>query len=96
MSFNLSDSCLWCIEQNTPTGVLDILGPVFRPCPVCLPVCGICEGDGLFPADFTCIPCFLNRLAALGIRPLFCVGCSGVTDLEELGTVPEVTPHGHH
>jgi hypothetical protein len=96
VSFHLSDPCLWCIEQNTPAGIHDILGPVYKPCPACLPVCPLCDGEGLFPADFTCLPCFRQQMAALGLAPIFCAHCSGVVDLHPIDTAPEVIPHVEH
>ncbi|MDG4778990.1 hypothetical protein O7614_04940 [Micromonospora sp. WMMD961] len=98
MSFHLSDPCLWCIEGSSPAGIHDILGPVYKPCPVCLGACALCEGDGLFPADFACLPCFRQQLAAQGLAPIMCAHCSGVVDLIPLDAIPapEVTPHGHH
>ncbi|MFI6332228.1 hypothetical protein ACIBBG_28450 [Micromonospora chersina] len=96
MSFHLTDPCLWCIEQSIPAGIHDILGPVYVPCPACLGVCPTCEGEGLFPADFTCMQCFCDRLFLLGLAPLFCAGCSGVIDLVYCDTRREVTPHVHH
>ncbi|QOC90241.1 hypothetical protein [Micromonospora craniellae] len=91
-----NDSCSWCIEQNTPAGVHNILGPVFVPCPACLGRCLLCEGEGLFPADFTCLPCFRQQLAALGLTPIMCAHCSGVVDLIPTDRLPEVIPHGDH
>lgn len=96
MSFNLSDPCLWCIEGVAPDGVHDVLGPVYKLCRACLKVCPTCEGEALYPAAPTCLSCLLDRLAALGLSPLFCLGCSGVIDLVDLDTKPEVTPHGRH
>ncbi|PZG04307.1 hypothetical protein C1I95_33350 [Micromonospora craterilacus] len=96
MTFGPIDSCLWCIDQCTPAGIHDILGPVYVPCPTCLGPCQLCEGEGLFPADFACLPCFRQQMAALGLAPIMCAHCSGVVDLIPTDTHPEVIPHGDH
>jgi hypothetical protein len=95
MTIYLPDDCLFCIDGNQPAGLHDILGPVMRPCPVCLIVCPVCDGEGLFPADFTCIGCFQLRLADIGLVPTLCGCCFGVVDLIPTDTFPEVS-HGHH
>ncbi|MBQ0894669.1 hypothetical protein KBX37_16445 [Micromonospora sp. U56] len=91
------DTCRFCIEANMPAGVHDVLGPVYRPCPECLPICGGCDGDGLFPSDFTCLTCFRNRMAAVGLIPVLCAHCLGVIDLYPTPhRRPEVTSHDQH
>jgi hypothetical protein len=52
-------------------------------------------GEGLFPADYTCLPCLLIRLAAQGLAPLLCARCHGVVDLIPRPALPEVTRHVH-
>jgi hypothetical protein len=90
------DDCLYCIDGNLPAGIHDVLGPVYQPCPVCLLVCPFCDGEGLFPADYTCLVCFRIRMAGLGLAPVLCAHCFGVVDLHPTDTVPEVAPHVHH
>ncbi|AVT38013.1 hypothetical protein [Plantactinospora sp. BB1] len=96
MSFHLADPCLWCIEGSSPAGVHHIIGPVYKPCPECLPICPDCAGTAVFPADFVCIGCFQGQMATLGLVPAFCPGCSGVAYLVRTDTLPEVTPHADH
>jgi hypothetical protein len=92
--FHLADDCLYCLDGNMPAGLHEVLGPVYKPCPACLNVCGLCEGEGLFPADFTCVGCFRDRLADIGLMPVLCRYCCGVVDLIPTDTFPEVS-HGH-
>ena len=90
-----ADDCLYCIDGNMPAGTHDILHEVYRPCPLCLHVCSLCDGEGLFPADYTCIPCLILRLAGLGLAPVLCAHCKGVVDLIPRTTPREVNPHAH-
>jgi hypothetical protein len=90
---NIRD-CYYCLEGNQPAGTHRILGPVYRPCGVCLAVCPLCEGQGLFPADFTCWHCLALFLATLGLAPVICHGCTGIVDLLPLDTTHRVvSPH---
>ncbi|MEO3820990.1 hypothetical protein [Plantactinospora sp. B24E8] len=88
--------CLYCIDGNMPAGIHGVLGPVYQPCPVCMFVCPSCEGDGIFAADYTCLPCLRQRLARLGLAAVLCGYCLGVVDLIPIDTVPEVTRDDHH
>ncbi|WP_165824554.1 hypothetical protein [Micromonospora globispora] len=91
------DDCLFCIESNMPAGSHDVLGLVYRPCPQCLETCPGCDGDGLFPTDFTCLACFRQHMAAIGLIPVLCALCSGVVDLYPTPhRRTEVTGHDHH
>ncbi|MFB6396177.1 hypothetical protein [Polymorphospora lycopeni] len=96
MSFNLADPCLWCIDGNTPAGIHGVLNEVYRPCPVCLIVCDLCEGEGLFPAEYTCLHCLTDRLARLGLAPVLCAHCLGVIDLIPRDTTQEATCDVEH
>jgi hypothetical protein len=89
------DDCWFCIDGNLPAGIHDVLREVYAPCPHCLIVCPACQGEGLFPADYTCLPCLLIRLAARGLAPLLCARCHGVVDLIPRPALPEVTRHAH-
>lgn len=98
-AFGLTDPCLWCVDGNTPAGIHDILGPVYIPCRACIQLCPICEGEGLFPANFTCIACLVEHLAADNLAPVLCRCCSGLVDLIPYDTydaVREVNPDAHH
>jgi hypothetical protein len=89
------DDCWFCIDGNLPAGIHDVLGEVYAPCPHCLHGCPTCDGEGLFPADYTCLPCLLIRLAAHGLAPLLCARCHGVLDLIPRPTLPQVNPHAY-
>jgi hypothetical protein len=88
--------CWYCIDGNLPAGRHNVLGLVYKPCPICIATCPNCDGDGLFAADFTCLPCFRAALADIGLAPVLCAYCRGVVDLLPTDTAPEVTCHGHH
>jgi hypothetical protein len=95
MSHPIGD-CLYCIDGNMPAGIHDILGEVYRPCPECLYPCIVCDGDGLYPSDFTCVGCLTAQLAGIGLNPILCPRCSGVVDLAPRHASTEVTCHAHH
>ena len=88
--------CLYCIDGNMPAGTHGVLHEVYQPCPHCLHVCWLCEGEGLFPADYDCFGCLTARLAALGLAPVVCLRCCGVVDPIPHDNTQEVTCHAHH
>jgi hypothetical protein len=87
--------CALCIDGLRPAGTRLILGPVYQLCTTCMPACPMCAGTGEFPADFTCLTCFGEHLATLGLTPVLCVYCTGVVDIIRTDTDPEVTGHAH-
>jgi hypothetical protein len=90
------DGCHWCLEGNTPAGIHPTLGPVFIPCPYCFAQCPSCRGYGLFPADYACLGCLVENLIRQNLAPVFCPTCSGVVDLINMHTPPEVNFHVLH
>lgn len=88
--------CRYCIDGNQPAGIHDVLGPVYAACTVCDYPCQLCEGEGRFPADCICLPCFVNDLTAIGLRPVLCAGCTGVLDLIPATATSEAIHHVHY
>lgn len=91
----LPNPCPFCIDGLQPAGIHPILGPVFLACMVCQGICPVCEGDGLIPADETCIGCFTYRLHIQGLAAWRCERCFGICDLIPIDRT-EVFPHVHH
>ncbi|GFJ87851.1 hypothetical protein [Phytohabitans rumicis] len=73
-----------------------LLGPVYIPCPYCFAQCNGCRGYGLFPADYACLGCLVENLIRQHLAPVFCPTCSGVVDLINMHTPPEVNLHVLH
>jgi hypothetical protein len=73
--------CVYCVDWLQPAGCHDQLGPVYGPCRFCVGACPTCRGDGLLPADPSCLHCLAVRLAARGLTAVVCATCSGVIDL---------------
>ena len=81
--------CDYCLAGFVPAGTHPILGPVYRTCTDCNDRCPCCQSTGLFPADTTCIHCLTDALATVGLTPVFCHTCAGVTAIHP---ATEVTP----
>jgi hypothetical protein len=90
MSTSDLPNCHWCFEGNTPAGIHPDLGPVYIPCNNCVGRCPGCRGYGLFPSDPACLSCLIERLIRQNLAPVFCPSCSGVVDLINMHTPPEV------
>lgn len=88
--------CGSCIDGLQPAGLHDLLGPVLAGCRDCYGICPICDGEGLFPADETCIGCYADTLASRGLVADRCPNCFGIRDLIPISNPSEVNPHGHH
>jgi len=88
--------CLYCLDGNIPAGMHLFIGPAYQACPICLTACPVCLSQGLFPSDHTCLTCFRDRLAAIGLAAILCGHCRGVVGLFNTDTTSEVTCHDHH
>jgi hypothetical protein len=79
--------CQFCLGGFVPAGTHPLLGLVYQTCTACQDPCRCCDNTGMFPADTTCIHCLTEALHTLGMTPVFCHTCAGVTAVYP----PEVT-----
>lgn len=81
--------CDYCLGGFAPAGIHPVLGAVYVTCIHCTDTCRCCTGQGLFPADTTCMRCLDEALTALGHVATFCHSCAGVLTITP---TDEVTP----
>jgi hypothetical protein len=85
--------CAYCLDGMLPgvEGLHPQLGLVYQRCPFCMatgaiPLCTECGDNAVFPADFTCLHCLLEALAARGLTAAICPSCTGVIYVTTLPT----------
>ncbi|GGQ79647.1 hypothetical protein [Couchioplanes azureus] len=83
MTAALTD-CLFCIEGHMPAGRDESMGELFEVCPVCRPVCGLCDGLAVYPANYNTPAELAVDLLPLRLAAVLCPGCSGVIALISL------------
>lgn len=75
-------ACRYCIDTQMPAGRDEFLGELYERCPVCTRPCRGCDGIAVYPAAYNTPTEVAVDLAAFGLRPIFCLTCTGVIALD--------------